>query len=90
MANGCVVQNPSFSGYAAVQAYEPTERLAIAVATTVGPKSPGGNTAQTITERIAALLDPGHPLVKSQGRAAQPSPAGVLPGRSNWVRYSSS
>lgn len=65
VANGWVVQNPSFSGYAAVQAYEPAERLAIAVATTVGPKSPGGNTAQTITERIAALLDPDHPLVKS-------------------------
>ena len=60
--NGWVVQNPSFFGYAAVMAYEPRKRLAIAVSTTVGPKAPQGNTAQTITERIAALLDPGHPL----------------------------
>ena len=60
--NGWVVQNPSFFGYAAVMAYEPRKRLTIAVSTTVGPKAPQGNTAQTITERIAALLDPGRPL----------------------------
>ncbi|MEU5278241.1 serine hydrolase domain-containing protein [Streptomyces asoensis] len=60
--NGWVVQNPSFFGYAAVMAYEPHKRLSIAVSTTVGPDAPGGNTAQTITERIADLLDPEHPL----------------------------
>ncbi|MCF3134579.1 beta-lactamase family protein [Streptomyces olivochromogenes] len=60
--NGWVVQNPSFAGFAAVQAYQPDGRLAIAVSTTVGPKAPGGNTAQTITERIAAALAPDHPL----------------------------
>ncbi|MHB9863874.1 serine hydrolase domain-containing protein [Streptomyces sp. YIM S03343] len=60
--NGWVVQNPSFFGYAAVMAYEPHSRLSIAVSTTVGPNAPAGNTAQTITERIAALLDPDHPL----------------------------
>lgn len=60
--NGWVVQNPSFFGYAAVMAYEPHQRLSIAVSTTVGPSAPGGNTAQTITERIADLLAPDHPL----------------------------
>ncbi|MFJ3304993.1 serine hydrolase domain-containing protein [Streptomyces sp. NPDC086549] len=60
--NGWVLQNPSFAGFAAVQAYQPDERLAIAVSTTVGPKAPGGNTAQTITNRIAAALAPDHPL----------------------------
>lgn len=60
--NGWVIQNPSFFGYAAVMAYEPHKRLSIAVSTTVGPNAPGGNTSQTITERIAELLDPQHPL----------------------------
>ncbi|MGW0947643.1 serine hydrolase domain-containing protein [Streptomyces sp. NPDC002623] len=60
--NGWVVQNPSFFGYAAVMAYEPHERLSIAVSTTVGPDAPGGNNAQTITERIADLLAPEYPL----------------------------
>ncbi|MFF1546818.1 serine hydrolase domain-containing protein [Streptomyces sp. NPDC058291] len=60
--NGWVLQNPSFFGYAAVMAYEPHKRLSIAVSTTVGPNAPGGNTSQTITERIAKLLDPRHPL----------------------------
>ncbi|MEU3619235.1 serine hydrolase domain-containing protein [Streptomyces sp. NPDC006872] len=60
--NGWVVQNPSFFGYAAVMAYEPHERLSIAVSTTVGPDAPSGNNAQTITERIADLLAPEYPL----------------------------
>ncbi|MGI5398131.1 serine hydrolase domain-containing protein [Streptomyces sp. CA-135486] len=57
-----IVQNPSFFGYAAVQAYLPDERLAIAVATTKGESTPDGNTAETITDRIAAGLAPGHPV----------------------------
>ncbi|WP_069772683.1 serine hydrolase [Streptomyces sp. LUP30] len=61
--NGWVLQNPSFFGYAAVMAYEPHKRLSIAVSTTVGPNAPGGNNSQVITERIAKLLDPQHPLV---------------------------
>ncbi|MER6563554.1 serine hydrolase domain-containing protein [Streptomyces sp. NPDC001027] len=60
--NGWVVQNPSFFGYAAVMAYEPHQRLSIAVSTTVGRNAPAGNNAQTITERIAKLLAPQHPL----------------------------
>ncbi|MGW2706810.1 serine hydrolase domain-containing protein [Streptomyces sp. NPDC001340] len=60
--NGWILQNPSFAGFAAVQAYLPAQRLAIAVSTTVGKKAPEGNTAQTITERIAAALAPDHQL----------------------------
>ncbi|WP_328761695.1 MULTISPECIES: serine hydrolase domain-containing protein [unclassified Streptomyces] len=60
--NGWVVQNPSFSGYAAIQAYLPSDRLAIAVSTTVGPDGAQDNTAQTIAYRIADALSPGHPL----------------------------
>jgi D-alanyl-D-alanine carboxypeptidase len=60
--NGWIVQNPSFSGYAAIQAYLPAQQLSIAVATTKGPATPDKNTAQTVAERIAAALAPGHPL----------------------------
>lgn len=56
--NGWVVQNPSFSGYAAIQAYLPSDRLAIAVSTTVGPDGAQDNTAQTIAYRIADALSP--------------------------------
>ncbi|MFD5425079.1 serine hydrolase domain-containing protein [Streptomyces sp. NPDC127084] len=58
--NGWILTNPSFSGYAAVQAYLPAERLAIAVATTHGAKAPAENTAQTLMNRIAKALAPGH------------------------------
>ncbi|MFE1874673.1 serine hydrolase domain-containing protein [Streptomyces sp. NPDC059496] len=60
--NGWIQSNPSFAGYAAIQAYLPSERLAIAVSTTVGPKSPENNTAQTIAGRIAAVLAPDNSL----------------------------
>ncbi|WP_405790275.1 serine hydrolase domain-containing protein [Streptomyces sp. NBC_01367] len=60
--NGWIQSNPSFAGYAAIQAYLPSERLAIAVSTTVGPKSPENNTAQTIAARIAAVLAPENSL----------------------------
>ncbi|MFD9967815.1 serine hydrolase domain-containing protein [Streptomyces sp. NPDC059011] len=59
--NGWILTNPSFSGYAAVQAYLPAERLAIAVATTRGEDTPEGNTAQTVANGIAEALAPGHP-----------------------------
>ncbi|MEU9253623.1 serine hydrolase domain-containing protein [Streptomyces sp. NPDC048270] len=60
--NGWIEQNPSFSGYAAIQAYLPAEKLAIAVSATKGPKTPEGNQAQTVAERISALLAPDRPL----------------------------
>ncbi|MCX5208542.1 beta-lactamase family protein [Kitasatospora sp. NBC_00240] len=60
--NDWVVQHPLFFGYAAAQAYLPCEHLAIAVSTTNGPTSPGGHTAQQISQRIAAALAPDHPI----------------------------
>ncbi|MCX5394531.1 serine hydrolase [Streptomyces sp. NBC_00094] len=60
--NGWVLQNPSFSGYAAIQAYLPAERLAIAVSATKTATTPEGNMAQRVAERIAAELAPGTPL----------------------------
>ncbi|MFE2287099.1 serine hydrolase domain-containing protein [Streptomyces sp. NPDC059443] len=60
--DGWILTNPSFSGYAAIQAYLPAKKLAISVTVTKGPKSPAGNSAQTIAERISAALAPGHAL----------------------------
>ncbi|MFJ6054147.1 serine hydrolase domain-containing protein [Streptomyces sp. NPDC092307] len=60
--NDWIQSNPSFAGYAAIQAYLPSEHLAIAVSTTVGPKGPETNTAQTIAARIAAVLAPENSL----------------------------
>ncbi|MBT2541773.1 beta-lactamase family protein [Streptomyces sp. ISL-44] len=62
VVNGWILQNPSFSGYAAMQAYLPAERLSIAVSVTKGPKTPEGNQAQTVAERIAAAPAPDHSL----------------------------
>lgn len=62
VVNGWILTNPSFSGYAAIQAYLPAQKLAISVSVTQGPKSPQGNSAQTIAERISDALAPGHPL----------------------------
>ncbi|WP_370148799.1 serine hydrolase domain-containing protein [Streptacidiphilus sp. EB129] len=60
--NGWIIQNPSFAGYAAIQAYLPSKRLAIAVSTTKGPGSPDVNTAEVIASQIAAAFAPDHPI----------------------------
>lgn len=62
VVDGWILTNPSFSGYAAIQAYLPARKLAISVSVTKGPKSPEGNSAQTIAERISAALAPGRAL----------------------------
>lgn len=62
VVNDWILTNPSFSGYAAIFAYLPAEKLAISVTVTQGPKSPEGNSAQVIAERVSAALAPGHPL----------------------------
>ncbi|MFG2873618.1 serine hydrolase domain-containing protein [Streptomyces sp. NPDC048337] len=62
VVNGWILTNPSFSGYAAVAAYLPARKLSISVTVTKGPKSPEGNSAQTIAERISAALAPGQAL----------------------------
>ncbi|MFD7029560.1 serine hydrolase domain-containing protein [Streptomyces sp. NPDC059917] len=62
VVNDWILTNPSFSGYAAIQAYLPARKLAVSVTVTKGPKSPEGNSAQTIAERISDALAPEHPL----------------------------
>ncbi|MFE5297024.1 serine hydrolase domain-containing protein [Streptomyces sp. NPDC056632] len=62
VANGWLLQNPSFTGYAAIQAYLPSKRLSIAVSATKTPDTAEGNMAQVVAERIAAALAPEHPL----------------------------
>ncbi|WP_411104099.1 serine hydrolase domain-containing protein [Streptomyces sp. cmx-4-9] len=57
-----ILTNPSFGGYAAIQAYLPSQHLSIAVTVTKGPKSPEHNSAETIAERISAALAPDHVL----------------------------
>ncbi|MFF2362211.1 serine hydrolase domain-containing protein [Streptomyces sp. NPDC058122] len=60
--NGWVLQNPSFSGYAAIQAYLPSDGLAIAVNATKTKDTPDGNQAEVVAQRIAAALAPQAPL----------------------------
>ncbi|MFJ9826295.1 serine hydrolase domain-containing protein [Streptomyces sp. NPDC101160] len=62
VANTWLLQNPSFSGYAAIQAYLPSKRLAIAVSATKTPDTAEGNMAEVVAKRIAAALAPEHPL----------------------------
>ncbi|MEU6659063.1 serine hydrolase domain-containing protein [Streptomyces sp. NPDC046821] len=62
VADNWVLQNPSFSGYAAIQAYLPSKRLAIAVSTTETATTPGGNTAEVVAQRISKALVPDNPL----------------------------
>ncbi|MFC8271059.1 serine hydrolase domain-containing protein [Streptomyces sp. NPDC057271] len=65
VANTWLIQNPPFSGYAAIQAYLPSERLVIAVSTTKTANTPAGNTAEVVAERVAAELAPGTPMTLS-------------------------
>ncbi|MEV7277203.1 serine hydrolase domain-containing protein [Streptomyces sp. NPDC093111] len=62
VVNGWILQNPSFSGYAAIQAYLPSKRLALAVSATKTATTPDGNQAEVVAARIAAALAPGIPL----------------------------
>ena len=59
---GWVLQNPQFSGYGAVQAYLPSEDLAIATAATVEEDAEDGlNGGMEVFEEIAAVLTPDNP-----------------------------
>ncbi|MEV4558439.1 serine hydrolase domain-containing protein [Kitasatospora sp. NPDC049285] len=57
-----IAQHPLFFGYSAAQAYLPCDHLAIAVSTTNGPNAPATHNAHVITQRIAAALEPDHPI----------------------------
>jgi CubicO group peptidase (beta-lactamase class C family) len=69
LSGSWILQNPAFSGYAAVAAYLPSERISIAVATTFaeGAFDPEtgdllhGNSADQVFRRIGALVAPGDP-----------------------------
>jgi len=58
VANGWIVQTPSFGGYAAAVASLPSRRIAIAVTNTMGPKSPDENISQRLTIEIGQYLAP--------------------------------
>ncbi len=65
LAGGWILQNPLFSGYGAIEAYLPVERIAIAVATTFAEDGfdDGGNilhprSSQEIFAAIGAYLAP--------------------------------
>jgi hypothetical protein len=58
-----LLQNPLMSGYAAVEAYLPSQQIAIAVAATYAPEAfddqgDYGNAADTLFRKIGAELAP--------------------------------
>lgn len=62
VADGWLVQTPSFAGYAAAVASLPSRRIAIAVTNTMGPKSPDANISQRLTVEIGQYLAPDQKL----------------------------
>lgn len=63
IAGNWLVQNPLFSGYAATEAYLPSQKIAIAVAVTFdeaafGPSGDYPNTATTLFQQIGSYLAP--------------------------------
>lgn len=63
LVDGWIVQNPSFSGYAATMTYLPSRKLAIAVSVTLREKaSLEGNLSTDLLKEIAAYLAPEAPL----------------------------
>jgi D-alanyl-D-alanine carboxypeptidase len=60
--NSWVLQNPLFGGYNATMAYLPSKKIAIVVATTLGPKASSSiNYSTQLTEAIGTYLVPQHP-----------------------------
>jgi D-alanyl-D-alanine carboxypeptidase len=63
IVGGWVLQNPSFYGWGALQAYLPEKDLAIATSATLDKEAEVGlNGGQMVFEEIAAVLAPDHPL----------------------------
>ncbi|HET6352658.1 hypothetical protein [Streptomyces sp.] len=74
------VIDPGFLAALAAAPFRP-----IAVATTKGESTPNGNTAETITNGIAAALAPGHPVPFSEvplARSSRPESRGNAQGTS--------
>lgn len=62
IVGGWILQNPSFSGWGALQAYLPEEDLAIAASATLDKEAKVGlNGGQMVFGEIAAVLAPDHP-----------------------------
>jgi D-alanyl-D-alanine carboxypeptidase len=62
IVGGWILQNPSFYGWGALQAYLPEKDLAIAASATLDKEAKVGlNGGQMVFEEIAAVLAPGHP-----------------------------
>jgi D-alanyl-D-alanine carboxypeptidase len=62
IVGGWIVQNPSFYGWGALQAYLPEKDLAIASSATLDKEAKVGlNGGQMVFEEIAAVLAAGHP-----------------------------
>jgi CubicO group peptidase (beta-lactamase class C family) len=62
LVNSWVVQAPLFFGYNGVMAYLPSEKIAIAITTTLGEKSsPSINYSYLIFQSIGTYLAPDHP-----------------------------
>src|SRR5829696_1848325 len=61
IVGGWILQNPSFYGWGALQAYLPEKDLAIAASATLDMEAEVGlNGGQMVFEEIAAVLAPGH------------------------------
>jgi D-alanyl-D-alanine carboxypeptidase len=64
VVNGWIVQNPSFSGYAAVMAYLPSKDLSIALSVTYSPTTDQNiqNLGNNVAKDLSHLLVPNQPL----------------------------
>ncbi|MFG2296969.1 serine hydrolase domain-containing protein [Streptomyces sp. NPDC048603] len=62
VANGWILQNPSFAGYAGTVAYLPSKKLAISTAATQGPGSTVQNASTNVLVAIANHLSPDRQL----------------------------
>jgi D-alanyl-D-alanine carboxypeptidase len=64
VVNGWIVQNPSFSGYAAIMAYLPSKDLSIALSVTYSPTTDQNNQnlGNNIAKDLSHLLVPNQPL----------------------------
>ena len=64
VVNGWIVQNPSFSGYAAIMAYLPSKDLSIALSVTYSPTTDQNiqNLGNNIAKDLSHLLVPNQPL----------------------------
>jgi CubicO group peptidase (beta-lactamase class C family) len=68
VAGDWIIQTPSFTGFAAVQAYLPSQDLSIAVANNLGPEGDVGTNASTaILAELARQLTPDSPLPARMG-----------------------